>query len=233
MSGVTRSRAVAKRKDLTMKLYYNPLSTYSQKVLMAFYEKGIKYTPEIVDLASTEARAAFERVNPLGKVPFLMPSEDYQVPESTSIIEYLEDKFPDSPRLISSDGADAARKVRFMDRVADLYYNDQVVELQFQQIGFRAKDEDRAARARKYIATTYSHWNKRLASQTWMCGNTFTMADCSAIPAMFYAQQVAPFAAHPNIVAYWRRALERPSYVKVKAEFEPIWNGMMSRMQAA
>lgn len=215
-----------------MKLYYNPLSTYSQKVMIAFNEKGITYTPEVVDLMSPEGRAAYEQVNPFGKVPFIKPSEDWRVPESTSIIEYLEDKFPDKPRLIPA-GGDAARQVRFMDRMSDLYYNDPVVELLFQQIGFRAKDEDRAARARKHIATTYSHWDKRLASQPWMCGDSFSMADCSAIPAMYYAQNIAPFAAHPNVLAYWQRALKRPSYVKVTDEFEPIWKGMLSQEVAS
>src|SRR5256885_524497 len=180
-----------------MKLYYNPLSTYSQKVMIAFNEKGIAYTPEFVDLTSLDARAAYENVSPLGKVPFLKPSEDWQVPESTSIIEYLEDKFPDKPRLIPQGGGDAARQVRFMDRMSDLYYNEPVVELLLQHIGFRAKDDERARRARNYVEMTHSNWDKRLASQLWMCGANFSMADCAAIPAMHYAQIVAPFTMHP------------------------------------
>src|SRR5262245_3616070 len=118
----------SQERTSAMKLYYNPLSTYSQKVMIAFNEKGIAYTPEFVDLGSPEARAAFGKISPLGKVPFLKPSEDWQVPESTSIIEYLEDKFPDRRRLIPHGGGDAARQVRFMDRMSDLYYNDPVTE---------------------------------------------------------------------------------------------------------
>jgi glutathione S-transferase len=214
-----------------MKLYYNPLSTYSQKVMIAFNEKGLTYDPNFVNLMSPEGRAAYEKINPLGKVPFLKPSEDWQVPESTSIIEYLEDKFPNTQRLIPASG-DAARQVRFMDRMSDLYLDEPVVELLFQQLGFRAKDEERAARSRKYAGITYSHWDKRLASQPWLCGSDFTMADCAAIPPLFYAQMAAPFDAYPNVVAYWKRAQARPSYAKVKAEFEPIWNGLMASRAA-
>ncbi len=180
---------------------------------------------------SPEGRAAFEQINPFGKVPFLKPSEDWQVPESTSIIEYLEDKFPDAPRLIPLE-REAARQVRFLDRMSDLYYIDPVAELLFQHIGFRPVDEDKAARARKYIAMSYGFWDKRLASQSWMCGESFTMADCAAIPAMFYAQIAAPFETFANVVAYWKRAQARPSYAKVKAEFEPIWNGLMAQRAA-
>jgi glutathione S-transferase len=220
-------------EDFHMKLYYNPLSTYSQKVLIAFNEKGLAYEPEIVNLMSPDGRAAYEKVNPICKVPFLKASGDWVVPESTTIIEYLEDKFPKTPRLIPAAGGDAARQVRFMDRMADLYFNDPIVELLFQKLGFRAQDEERAARSRKYIGISYQHFDKRLKAQTWMCGDTFSMADCAAIPALFYAQVVSPFDGHVNVLAYWRRAQQRPSYAKVKAEFEPIWNDRMAQRKAA
>lgn len=216
-----------------MKLYYNPLSTYSQKAMLALYEKRIDYTPEFVDLASTDARAAYRKVNPVGKVPFLVAADNWQVPESTSIIEYLEEEFPDTPPLIPPTGRGTARQVRFMDRIADLYFNEPITELLFQQIGFRQQDAERAERARQYVEMTYSHWNKRLAAQPWLCGTSFTMADCAALPPMFYAQTVAPFAGHANLAAYWQRAQQRPSYARVRAEFEPIWQKMMSQRQVA
>ena len=65
-----------------------------------------------------------------------------------------------------------------------------------------------------------------------MCGESFTMADCAAIPALYYARTVAPFEAFPQVAAYWRRAQQRPSYAKVRAEFEPIWQGMMAKSAA-
>ena len=206
-----------------MKLYYNPLSTYSQKVMIAFNEKDIAYDGEVVDLMTPEGRAAYEQIYPIGKLPFLKPSDDWQVPESTAIIEYLDDNFAQTPRLIPAGGGDAARQVRLMDRMADLYFNDPVTELLFQGFGFRAKDDERAARARKFIEVTYDHWNQRLASQPWLCGEALTIADCAAIPPLFYAQIAAPFERYANVAAYWQRAQKRPSYAKARAEFEPIW----------
>jgi glutathione S-transferase len=216
-----------------MKLFYSPLSTYSHKAILAFHEKGIAYTPELVDLASQEARAAFEKVNPTGKVPFLLMDNGWQVPESTSIIEYLEEEFPDTPRLIPTTGPGSARQVRFMDRTADLYFNEPITELVLQQIGLRAQDAARAERARKYVQITYAHWNRRLATQPWLCGSALTMADCAAIPPLFYAQMVAPFTSQPNVAAYWQRAQERPSYARVRAELEPIWNARMAQQRVA
>jgi len=216
-----------------MKLYYHPLSMYSQKVMIAFNEKGIAYEPKVVDVMSPEGHAAYEKIYPIGKVPFLKPTDDYQVPESTSIIEYLEDKFPNTTRLIPAGGGDAARFVRFFDRQCDFYLNEPVGELVDQRLGWHPKDNDKAARARKLLAHTLGLLDRRLASRTWICGNEFTMADCAAVPPLFFAQTFMPFDKYPNVEAYWQRAQKRPSYARVKAEFEPIWQDGVRKRAAA
>jgi glutathione S-transferase len=214
-----------------MKLYYAPVSTYSQKALIALYEKGLAFEPEIVELTSADARAAYEQVYPLGKVPFLKADDGWAVPESTIIIEFLDDRFPDTPRLIPAE-REAARQVRFMDRMCDWHLNEPVVELLFQKAGFRPADETRAARANKQIAVSYTYLEQRLANQDWVCASGFSMADCALIPPLFYAQFSAPFNDRPNLVRYWDRARQRPSYLRVMAEFVPLWEAMMNRSRA-
>jgi len=215
-----------------MKLYYFPLSTYSQKAMIAFNEKGISYEPIVVQLLEPAERAEFEKIYPIGKVPFLQ-ANDRPVPASTSIIEYLEDEFPGTPRMIPAGNGEAPRQVRFMDRMTDLYFTEPLSELVSQQLGLRPKDDDKAARARKYIALTYAHWDQRLATRKWLCGDDFSMADCPAMPGLFYSQSMLPCAAHPHLVAYWQRAQQLPSYAKVRAEFEPMWNEMIAQDRAA
>ena len=84
-----------------MKLHYFPLSTYSQKALIALYEKKVAFTPEIVDLQDPAARAAYRDIYPLGKVPLLTRDEGRMIPESTIIIELLETRRPGAPVLRS------------------------------------------------------------------------------------------------------------------------------------
>lgn len=55
-----------------MKLYYHPLSTYSQKTLMALYEKEVPFEREIVNLRDPRQRTAYRRLYPLGKIPLLV-----------------------------------------------------------------------------------------------------------------------------------------------------------------
>ncbi len=58
-----------------MKLYYHPLSTYSQKVLIALYEKDIEFTPEIVNLMDAEDHSRYRETYPMGKAPCLREKE--------------------------------------------------------------------------------------------------------------------------------------------------------------
>jgi glutathione S-transferase len=63
-----------------------------------------------------------------------------------------------------------------------------------------------------------------MASRTWAVGDAFTLADCSAAPALFYADTVLPFRqTHKNLGAYLARLMARPSYARVLKEAEPYF----------
>jgi glutathione S-transferase len=63
-----------------------------------------------------------------------------------------------------------------------------------------------------------------VAKQTWAVGEVFTLADCAAAPALFYADKVAPFAGkYPNGAAYLERLKQRPSYARALREAEPYF----------
>jgi len=52
-----------------MKLYYHPLSSYSQKKLMAFYEKGCGFEPVLINLMDEKGKEDYKKIYPMGKVP--------------------------------------------------------------------------------------------------------------------------------------------------------------------
>jgi glutathione S-transferase len=59
----------------------------------------------------------------------------------------------------------------------------------------------------------------KMASRTWAVGEQFTMADCAAAPALFYADKVMPFAqSHRNATEYLHRLMQRPSFARVLEE---------------
>ncbi len=203
-----------------MKLYYHPISTYSQKVLMALHEKELQFDGELVNLTDAAAREEYRKVYPLGKIPLLVRDDDWLIPESSIIIEYLDTHYDTGTHLIPAD-KDKARQVRFMDRVVDLYLNDTIVTLLFQ--GRKPEDQrdpQRIETAQFRAGVMYEYLSRSLQGNDWLMGE-FSMADCAAAPALLYARQVLPFDDYENISTYWERLKTRPTYHKVLTEAQP------------
>jgi glutathione S-transferase len=57
----------------------------------------------------------------------------------------------------------------------------------------------------------------------WIMGEAFTMADCAALPALFYADYAVSLADWPSLAAYLDRLKTRPSVARVLAEAEPFF----------
>jgi len=208
-----------------MKLYYNPLSTFSQKALMAFYEKDVPFEREVVSLGDPDARIAYEKIYPIGKVPLAIMEDGHMIPESTIIVEYLEDHYDQGTRLIPKD-ADEARHVRFMDRMIDHYVTETSRTILFNQLKFREYLPFDLERASKYLNISYNYLNRDLENNAWICGKDFSMADCALIPCLYYLQDSFPFVAHANLVRYWKDAQQRPTYKRVQEESIPAWKAL-------
>ena len=56
---------------MTLKLYFHPLSSFCQKVLIALYENATPFEPHLVDFGNEASRAAFLQIWPIGKFPVL------------------------------------------------------------------------------------------------------------------------------------------------------------------
>jgi glutathione S-transferase len=211
---------------MPLKLYYHPLSSYCHKVLIALYENGTPFDAQIVNLGDARERADFVALWPIGKFPVIRDdSRDKIVPESTPIIEYLARHYPGPATLVPQD-AELAWQVRAKDRFLDLYVHNEMQKV----VGDRLrpagkKDSLGVDHARARIATCYDMLESDLASKTWITGDSFTMADCAAAPALFYANKVQPFeATHANLKAYFGRLLERPSYKRTLEEAKPYFH---------
>jgi glutathione S-transferase len=211
---------------MPLKLYYHPLSSYCHKVLIALYENGTPFDAQIVNLGDARERADFVTLWPIGKFPVIRDdSRDKIVPESTPIIEYLARHYPGPATLVPQD-AELAWQVRAKDRFLDLYVHNEMQKV----VGDRLrpagkKDSLGVDHARARIATCYDMLESDLASKTWIAGDSFTMADCAAAPALFYANKVQPFeATHANLKAYFGRLLERPSYKRTLEEAKPYFH---------
>jgi glutathione S-transferase len=85
------------------------------------------------------------------------------------------------------------------------------------------RDAKGVADARKMLDVAYRWLDEKLAPRAWACGGTFSLADCSAAPALFYADWVHPIGDRfPGVLAYRGRVLARPSVARVVDEARPF-----------
>lgn len=207
---------------MSLTLYYHPLASYCHKVLIALYERQIPFLPRFIDLSDETQRAELSGLWPFTKFPVLRDhTNDQNVPESTIIIEYLELLHDGAPRLIPEDPEQAWR-CRSLDRLFDLYVHEPMQKIVADRLRpAELKDGHGVELAHKTLETAYELLEERMQSRTWAFGDHFTIADCAAAPALFYAQKVHPFEQRPHLAAYHRRLLSRPSYARVLQEAEP------------
>jgi glutathione S-transferase len=209
---------------MSLTLYFHPLSSFCMKVLIALYENDTPFTPHVVDLMDETAAANLKKMWPIGKFPVLRDdARDQTIPETSIIIEYLDQHYPGLTRFIPADKT-LALQSRLQDRFYDLY-----VQLPMQEIvGDRLRPADKkdpfgVAQAKERLAGVYEMIERDMAQKTWALGDDFTIADCAAAPALFYANKVLPLEGHKNVAAYLERLTQRASYARALKEAEPYF----------
>lgn len=210
---------------MSLILYQHPLASFCHKVLIALYENGTPFESRIIDLGNEESRASLLRLWPIGKFPVLRDETlDSTIPETSIIIEYLDRHYPGPTRLLPPDPTDALC-VRLWDRFFDHYVQEPMQKIVADK---RRPEGERdpltVAEAQALLNTAYGMIEQQLGEKLWIVGDAFTMADCAAAPALFYAETLVPFGKqHARLKRYYQRLLERPSFARVLEEAMPYF----------
>jgi len=204
---------------MSLTLYAHPFAAYCWKVLIALYENATPFTYRIVEDAAGWAELA--ALWPIKKFPVLTHGQT-TIGESTIIVEYLMHRFPGPARMIPID-EDAALRVRSLDRIFDNYVTTPMQTLVADRMRTDSeRDAKGVADARRLLDLAYGWLEQQITQGTWLCGGAFSLAECSAAPALFYADWVQPIGERfPGVLAYRRRVLARPSVARVVEEARP------------
>jgi glutathione S-transferase len=208
---------------MSLTLHFHPLAAFGQKVLVALYENGTPFKPRIVDLGDPAANAAFKRLWPIGKMPVLRDDvRDRTIPESSVIIEYLAQHYPGATTLLPAD-PDLALQTRLRDRFYDLYVAQPMQKIVTDRLRpADGHDPLGVAEAQAQLRTAYGVIDQEMTTRTWAMGDAFSMADCAAVPALYYANEVMPFGGtHRHVAAYFDRLMQRPAVARIIAEAQP------------
>jgi glutathione S-transferase len=204
---------------VSIELFGHPFSSYTQKVLIPLWANETPFEYRVVAPDHPENVEELKRHSPFGQFPLLIDG-DFALFESTPIIEYLQDCHP-GPNIWIPGGA-LGRRVRFFDRFFDLHVMNNMQAV----VGDALRPEESrdpygVARYREGLNIAYD-WLEGQIGDEWAVGDTFTLADCSAAPSLFYADWVEEIGPkRPRLSAYRARLLAHPTVARAVDEGRP------------
>lgn len=201
-------------------LFYHPLSSFCWKPLVALYDTQREFTPHPIDLTKPEDAALLESLWPMRQFPVLQDGAT-RIAESSIMIEHLDLNHPAQSRMLPAD-PQAALPIRLWDRFFDM--NIQLVMQKIVDDALRPperRDPVIVDQARDKLDRAYRVAERHLSGQGDWAAGAFSLADCAALPALFYAGAIHPFDDHPAMQAYFDRLVQRPSCARVLDEAKP------------
>jgi glutathione S-transferase len=203
---------------MTLTLHEHPFAAYCWKPLIALYERDVPFERHFV--GGEQDRAELAKLWPPASIPVLRDDDaGLTVPESTTIVEYL-DTFGDAAPLIPADPA-AARAARLWDRVSDGQVMTPMQKIVADALRpEESRDPFGVAEARTGLDAAYELLDGHLSGQPWLAGETFTLADCAAAPALHYAYVVNRWdeTRLADLTRYFKSLMSRPSVARVVDE---------------
>ena len=193
-----------------LRLHSHPFSTFGRRVQIALKEKSIPCEQVLVDLATRKHREPeYLALNPYSRVPTLTDG-DLVLFESTSILNYLEARFPE-PALVPSDAKGRALVDMHM-KLCDLQFTRQAGTIIFPK-RFLPKerwDEKLFAQMRTDVDKHLAILDRQLGDNQYVVGNKYSLVEVCYAPFMAFLEliEVTP---PPRIAEWGRRILSRPS----------------------
>lgn len=203
---------------MSLVLYGHRFSSYTQKVLLALYENALPFDFRSIGPETPEHTADWGQRWPIRKFPLLIDGPR-EIAESSIILEYLHLSRRLAVPLLPADPMEAL-EVRFLDRFFDLHVMDAAQHaVDGALTGDPLRRAEGLARSADKLDRAWPWLEARLAGREWAAGAVFSLADCAASPALFYADWIHPIPEScPVLRAYRARLLARPAFARAVDE---------------
>jgi glutathione S-transferase len=180
-------------------LYDADRCPYCARARIALAEKGVEHEVVAVDL--TDRPAWIYEKNETGRVPVL-EEDAWLLPESSVILEYLEERYPEPPLLPADPGERGHARVLIFrhDDFTGPYY------------ALRRGEDGAAERFHAQLAKL----DGVLSRQEWLTGRTYGLADIAYVPWVLRARDVLDVSldSFPALRSWLDRLAERPAIAR-------------------
>lgn len=198
-----------------MKIFGNPMSTCTRKVLMTLAETGTPHEFVLVDFMKGEHKqAAHLARQPFGQVP-AMEDDGFELYESRAICRYINDKVGGA--LVPKSLTDRARMEQWIS-IESANFTGPVMKFVFHTVFKREQPADVLAAAGTQLDVALGVLDKQLASHPFVAGAAFTLADICFMPYFEYGMMTGAkdhLVKFPHVMAWWNKVSEMPNWRKV------------------
>jgi glutathione S-transferase len=198
-----------------MKIYGDPRSTNTRKVLTTLAELETPYELVHVDFAKAEHKGAAHLARqPFGQMPTL---EDggFTLYETHAMCRYLDARA--GGRLMPADLRHRALVDQWMS-IESANFATHAMKFVYHYLLRVEQDSAVLAHATQSLDTALGVLGKELAERPYLGGQSFSLADICYMPYFEYALLTpaqAHFAKHPSLLTWWSKVGQRPSWLKV------------------
>ncbi len=198
-----------------MKIYGDPRSTNTRKVLTTLAELEAPYELLHVDFAKAEHKGeAHLARQPFGQMPAL-DDDGFALYETHAMCRYLDARA--GGRLMPAELRHRALVDQWMS-IESANFSAHAMKFVYHYLLRVEQDQAVLAHAGQALGTALAVLGKELAARPYLGGQSFSLADICYMPYFEYALLTpaeAEFAKHPSVLAWWSKVHERPSWRKV------------------
>lgn len=196
-------------------LYHWPVCPFCRKVRLVLGEKKLAFTPVVEPV--WKEREEFLELNPLGQVPVLVEENKTRFSDSTAIVEYLNEVYPQEDLLGKSPLLRAETR-RIMAYLDDKFYKDVTSKLVFEKtlkryFGQGSTDSSVLREGNQNLKTHLDYLCWLVGRRHWFAGDQFSLADITAaahLSCLDYLGHI-PWDASPEMYDWYSRVKSRPS----------------------
>ncbi len=202
-----------------MRIYGNPISTCTRKVLATFAEKNVTPDFSVLDFAKGDHKSPEHmKRQPFGQMPVLEDG-DFQMFESRAIMRYVDETVPGT-KLTPADPKQRAVMEQWISiEMSDFtpYAMPFLQEFYFKPMFGHQGDPAVAEANRAKLEACCDVMEKRLTGKQFLVGDSITLADIGFLPYIEYLLKTpggSAITSRPNLNAWWERCSSRPSWKK-------------------
>jgi len=212
-----------------VKLYSYFRSSASYRVRIALQLKGLPYDYLPVHLVQGEhLQGAYASAQGDALVPRLQTDDGVLLSQSLAIIEYLEEAYPQSPRLLPAAPLARAQVRALAQMVAcDIHPLNNLRVLRYLVHELHSSEEAKNAWYQHWVRSglqaferqlallAQAHAQAGLAPSRYCWGEAPTLADCCLLPQLYNADRFGvPYADLPHILAVQAACQQLPAFAR-------------------